>query len=287
MPLKSFLVPATATFALLGISACGTVVPQVEEFWESGSIKTLERKVKEKIYCELNDAVNRLNTDTSRFVFVGGKPRFPVPVSWGATMTLTFTIAENTAISPGLSYETPLSGLETFTFGIGGSLSAEATRTDKYTFFYLVEDLQHDTGECKFASEANPNGRLPSDVEGSSPLLQSELGIYKWLDEAVDIRSGVGVSANNHQQVLSYDIKFNVVSSGSLNPSWKLVRVSTTSNPLFSTKRDRTHNLTINFGPVEGKGKEPVRPSALLLNDNLSLQFRNAVSDGLRSAFPR
>lgn len=51
--------------------------------------------------------------------------------------------------------------------------------------------------------------------------------------------------------VYSYDIKFGIVSSGNVNPSWKLINLSTNASgaPLFSAGRTRTHDLTLTFGP--------------------------------------
>ncbi|UPJ53445.1 hypothetical protein IVB30_20275 [Bradyrhizobium sp. 200] len=51
--------------------------------------------------------------------------------------------------------------------------------------------------------------------------------------------------------VYSYDIKFAVVSNGNINPSWKLVNLSTNTSgaSLFAAGRTRTHDLTLTFGP--------------------------------------
>jgi len=51
--------------------------------------------------------------------------------------------------------------------------------------------------------------------------------------------------------VLSYDIKFVVVSSGNVTPSWKIVSLSANSgeSPFLAAGRSRTHDLTLTFGP--------------------------------------
>lgn len=50
---------------------------------------------------------------------------------------------------------------------------------------------------------------------------------------------------------ISIEIKFQIVSNGNVNPTWKLVRVSanTGSSPLFGVGRTRIHDLIITMGP--------------------------------------
>jgi hypothetical protein len=203
--------------------------------------------------------------DKKHFNFVGDKAIPPVPEDWGVAVTITLTVEESTALSPGVTFNTPMipgttffpnkvtvPGPQSYSFGLGGTLSADATRYDKFTFFYLVKDLEKETGECKLKDPDNPNdnGRSPEDLQGSSLLLESDLGIYKWLNNAASVRADIGVSNSSSpsQQVLTYDTKFDILSSGNVTPSWKLVRVTTSTANLFSTKRERTHELLLTFG---------------------------------------
>ena len=63
--------------------------------------------------------------------------------------------------------------------------------------------------------------------------------------------SGSGGGGNLGPFSVSNEIKFVIISSGTVNPTWKLVNLSanTGSSPLFSTGRTRTHDLIITIGP--------------------------------------
>lgn len=277
------LLPFSLVFLPLG--ACGTAVPQIEEplEYKTGE-KTLELKIKEKVFCELQTAVINLNHDKSRYIYADTTPIKPVPESWGVTMTLTLTILEDSSLNPGVALNNSLipgaaygaAMAQSFSLGLGGTFSSDATRVDKFTFYYPIKDLEVDTGEC-----ANIN-----NLHGTSFLLESQLGIERWLDNAADMRSDVGVSSSNKQQVLSYDVKFDVVSSGNATPTWKLVRVTTgTNGNFFSTKRERTHELLLTFGPTDPADKR--KPGLLASNDNLASQVGSSVTTGVTNALSK
>jgi hypothetical protein len=117
---------------------------------------------------------------------------------------------------------------QSFAIGFGGGLSADATRTDKFTFYYLVPDLMGDEPSC------HADKRDSADLYGTSLLRQSDLGIYKWLNNAMYLRSSVGISRPSEQEVMTYDVKFDIVSSGDFTPSWELVYVTTRPSIAFS-----------------------------------------------------
>jgi hypothetical protein len=74
---------------------------------------------------------------------------------------------------------------------------------------------------------------------------------------------------------VSTELKFVILSSGNVNPSWKLVQVSenTGSSPLFGVNRTRTHDLIISVGPDQSSAQSAALP----------LTIGNAVSNGVRS----
>jgi hypothetical protein len=311
------------------LTGCGTFVPQIGEIWddERHSAHTLELKVKTQIYCELQSAIRYLNV-----TYYNGKHPFsqtingkdteiiPVPEDWGVTLALYLTVEEQTALNPGVAFNTPMipgtilfpnkisvPGPQSYSFGLGGTLSADAFRQDKFTFFYLVKDLEGDTPSvCYVKGADHPPGlrdpkdlRDPEDLQGSSLLLESDLGIEKWLQNAMNVRLSVGPSrpaASLTQESFSYDVKFDIVSSGNITPTWKLVRVSTGNGslPFFNTKRERIHEMQLTFGPtapaptgkaVQGKPKGgAVQPGVLSSNDSLALQIGSAVATAVKSA---
>jgi hypothetical protein len=117
----------------------------------SGSAQDLETKIKEKIYCELQKAVSDVNQTNFYTYDNNGKrtPYKPLPEKWGVLMTTQLTVDENTTFSPGVSLTDPIAPVkvfgsptaQSFSMGIGGSVSADATRTDKSTDYYLISDL--------------------------------------------------------------------------------------------------------------------------------------------------
>jgi hypothetical protein len=63
------------------------------------------------------------------------------------------------------------------------------------------------------------------------------------------VSGGAGKSAK--YDVYSYDVKFVVVTSGGVNPVWKLVNINAGNGnlPLVNAGRTRTHELVLTFGP--------------------------------------
>ncbi len=150
------------------LAGCGTYVPQIGEIWDDNSgtrASDIERLIKQKIYCELQAAVNDVNTPdlpdpnheknwyqidkkTGRYVLVS-----PLPANWGVQMSLQLNVEEDTSLNPGISFSDPIKPVgvfgspvaQSFSFGFGGSLSAQATRTDKFSFYYLIPDFKGET----------------------------------------------------------------------------------------------------------------------------------------------
>ena len=118
----------------------------------------------------------------------------------------------------------------------------------------------------------------PNDTPSSSSpfLLESDLKIKEWLEDS--IRSQAYIPSNQVSsdestdqtkkkdasssksdkggstfipQQLQYEIKFIIVTSGNVTPTWKLVRISANigNTPLFGTGRTRTHDLLITISP--------------------------------------
>jgi hypothetical protein len=74
---------------------------------------------------------------------------------------------------------------------------------------------------------------------------------------------------------ISIEIKFVIVTSGNVTPTWKLVNVSanTGSAPFFNIGRTRTHDLIVTIGPNNQQTN----------NSHLASQIGNAVSSGNRA----
>jgi hypothetical protein len=58
-------------------------------------------------------------------------------------------------------------------------------------------------------------------------------------------------SGSSRPDGVGYEIKFVIISSGNVTPTWKLVKISgnTAASPLLNLSRTRTHDLIITIGP--------------------------------------
>ena len=193
-------------------------------------------------------------------------------------------------------------------FGLGGELSAASNRVDTYNSYYTMKDLgEKIPPEAYFACNHADDATYVGPPSNSSPfLIRSNLGVGDWLKQAWKmgdfIRSsraddkitGLAVKTpdGGTADVMSYHIKFVVVSSINTTPTWTLVRVSTSSSPLLDVGRTRTHELLITVAP--GAASPKVSPAGVVSrqlagpsqeagNIHNSQLFGAAVANALRS----
>jgi hypothetical protein len=199
-------------FVLITLSGCGTYVPDIAEPWDGpNGTKELEFNIKKAVFCEIRDGVRDVHIQES----VNGKPVEYLPGSWGAQVTLSLEVDESSAANPGVSFIDPerndilkfpvggpVTAAQSFTLGAGATISSQASRTDKFTMFYLVSDLRKpidpDNDICHPKS-------VPSNgpAKGSSFLLSSDLGIPKWLNDALEVDRRLPSSVMPKAPVLS------------------------------------------------------------------------------------
>jgi hypothetical protein len=123
---------------------------------------------------------------------------------------------------------------------------------------------------------------------GATPVLLQELkkeGYQPGEIKKIVTRSkpqGVGGSQQGSSggsgqvpDTISIEIKFIIVSSGNVTPTWKLLRVSgnTGSTPLFALGRTRSHDVIITIGP----------PDQATASTHLASQIGNAVGSANRT----
>jgi hypothetical protein len=246
------------------LSGCGTYVPEIAEVWESVDVKTnMEFRIKMNIFCEMVNALREVR----QTIRVGGKPS--IPDDYGVQMQINLTVDEVGALNPSVGYQEllpnvlrhivkgPLATMVTvpqsFNLNGTGTLSSDASRLDTVYSYYNVGKV---VSPVNVATCNNPQLH---NTEGSSPLLKSNLGIADYLKanvEGADVLAsstpasgGAGKSAK--YDVFSYDVKFIIVTSGGINPVWKLVNITagTGNLPLVTAGRTRTHELILTFGP--------------------------------------
>jgi hypothetical protein len=269
---------------VLSLGGCGTYVPQIQEVWEGVSPDApllsaggdLEYKIKEKIYCGIFEAARQNAT--------------LLPDDWAVQVTLDLQVDETSALNPGVALNRVLPNAittfgksqvttpQSFNLGLGGTLSSQGTREDKFGNYWNLDKLKNYKGGTTCPE---------TPKHGASLLLESELGISEWLHDhliAERLLPSSELSTKSDptfkQDILSYHVKFIVISSGSVTPTWKLVRLTTGNGnlPLASINRTRTHDLLITFGPAF----KPGAPN-IALNSHAAQEIGIEVSNGNRS----
>ena len=262
---------AATLLSALSLSGCGFVPPKLAEFWEAQDVSDgMVLNIKRNIFCETIAAIRHVNGQQTNF----GKP---IPDDYGVQLQLTLEVAESTTFSPTLTATRTLrSGAQSgesigrsLGLGIDATASSTATRTDTtYTYWQVgaISGPGKNLDYCK---------TWPIDRRGSSPLLTSELGIAKFLDDNVKpaillpSTKPAGTKKPEKVDVYSYDIKFAVVTSGGISPSFKLVSLSGGGSPVLDLNRTRTHELLLTFGPT---GPDGFQPSPIALEQHLNIE---------------
>jgi hypothetical protein len=281
---------ATVAVAVLLTGCGGLSVPEIGEVWDgSDGTRQVEFEIKKQIYCDLKAAAIQ-----AEGLQLSGKPA--LPQDWGVQISLLLQVDESTALNPGVTFTDPMANAivkfasgnvtaaQSFSLAVGGTLSSTATRIDKFNSFYPVGFLQIPETKKGICEPQNDpfvkRGIVPAR---SSPFLQSELGLTPWLQDALytdrlltSVNPG---AAQTPPDIISLEIKFVIISSGNLTPTWKLVRFTgnNASPSLFATGRTRTHDLIITIGP----SKDTRTESTFLAN-----QIGQAVNSGNRSLIP-
>ena len=282
-----------AFLLLCPLGGCGTQVPELREWPDTGSEsynQQMMQAIVASVRCELSNAVSdSINVDARNALLRRNKRAYgDFLYGWGAEVLLTLTIVEKSAVSPSAVGMPPSPASAMFSIAGGLSLSSQATRIEKLNFFYKVSDLYHPPGQTcdpntpdradsllvktdlkiatildtKIAAAALGNAGTPAPGEGMKPLRASEIA-YK-----------------GEKNVLSHEVAFDVVSSGNVTPSWKLVPATVNpSTPFLSASRDRTHDLIITFGPLDHtQGDHALIPIAE--QTHLSSQLSAGVVNG-------
>lgn len=300
----------------LAQTGCGLSIPQAPEIWDQAAdadaTQHMEMQIKRAIFCELRDAVHLARQkyyvqNYSAGKAVTTKEDQPVPDSWGAQLTLTFTVDEASKLNPGVSLISPIgaaSQMQTFAFGLGGTLSSTATRIDKYETFYTIAEIANVYSKNNVCDKP-PEGVLGPKSHSSPFVVLSDLGIREWLPGATAVSAflrssraaangegaALGSAGSFASDSMSYDIKFVVVTDGNATPVWKLVRVTTPASPaFFDTSRTRTHDLLVTIGPsattttktAKGVVTHTIGPSQSASNSHLAQEIGNSVAAALR-----
>jgi hypothetical protein len=272
---KHFL-PCMMSAALM-LAGCGSRVPDIQENpWESDPNRLVEAIV-ESIRCEIRQAVIYViaKDSANHKILEPGQHTAWLYNNWGAQIQITLITDEQSALSPSGSHSPNI-----FTLLGGANISSEATRTDILNYYYTVKDL-YGQGLCtpKFIGDIgnHPVGSL---------LIQSDLKLRDWLSavvlgagtEQIPVTLPAGVNNPSASNAISHDVKFQVITSGNITPTWKLALATINPTAPFATaSRTRTHELLITFGPNDPKSNS-LGPNSPAAGTFLSQQIGSAIS---------
>jgi hypothetical protein len=126
------------------------------------------------------------------------------------------------------------------------------------------------------------SGQANGDV-----FLQSDLKLREWFQIAARPQyTGIAnyQAVKGVTDVISHEVMFEIVSSGNVTPSWKLVQATVNaSSPMFNTTRDRTQDLIITMGPTQGdKGSQTLAGPGQ--NSQLASEIGVAVAQAIKAS---
>jgi hypothetical protein len=269
--LRDFLLPFCFTITTIGLSGCGVTTPEIQEFWgDQNQAGAMESAIAVEIECELSNALKNIHEKTSAKTVEGEELRqsYDFVFDWNAQANFIFYVDEQTTVNPTLSF---INSTQIFTLGLSGSNKTEAVRTDKAALVYKVRNLIKGP---KYPCNA------PRATAGTV-FLTSDLRIEEWLLQALNLSVAQRLSSGKplypkKVDAISHDIKFEIVSSGGISPSWKLVRFGAGSSPLFSGSRDRYQDLLLTLGPPDNAHPDQLGPGGQ--TSVLSSQISNAIN---------
>jgi hypothetical protein len=292
-------------FPLIG---CGLTVPATQPFsQDDAKVEGLkESSLTGFIKCELHFAVqqaldlakaDKKNTDIDPQNYPP-HPGVDWLTKWGANVSMKIIVDEKSTLAPGLSFNSPMENIistfskggnvtspQSFSFGIGASVSSDATRTENLSFYYPFSDLLAEgrikKEDCRNVSAATIEADLKID-----DFIRSK---YESATTGGLLLHKVGVPEDGSVSpflTFTYEIQFVVTTSGNATPTWKLVHLSANpTGPLLSLSRSRTDDVIITMGEAikdtGGKTTAQSIDAQIQLQANLIGQ---AVASALRNS---
>jgi hypothetical protein len=239
---------------------------------------------------------------------------------YAAQVILTLTVEEKSTISPGVTLNTVLpNAVSTFSSGnvttpqsssvaLGASGSVDGTRKGVVAWYIDFREFTKDPKKLAVARRARDklyaDARAAGTAKVASPcnnprgvLIEGDIGFREWLymalkpafveggvtgDFAEDLKNEAKISKKD---ALLNQVTFVVQYSGSVTPSWKLLRVSANpTGPFLNAQRTRTQDLVITLGQAPDDAKAAAATAAQ--NQALALAIGNAVATAIRSGPP-
>jgi hypothetical protein len=252
---------ALAMILPVTLGGCGLYVPQknlgVDDTIPVGKDPTptpeayLENKIVSHINCELASGLWK-----ARHI-----PNTEWLKDWGAQITLAITAQETSSLNPGVSFINPFENSirtfprggnvttpQSFTFGIGASGSANATRTETIAYTLSNKVL---LAEADTYSKSDPE--LPCDRYQDGTMVQSDLKIAEFIYDKASLAVPGELTTGNREWPLldtfQDQLTFVASFSGNATPVWKFATISANNvTPLANAGRISTNLVTITLG---------------------------------------
>ncbi|VIO64959.1 hypothetical protein CI1B_00530 [Bradyrhizobium ivorense] len=264
---------SAACIGVLFLSGCGTYVPDTQDFpGTTTDQQLLVATVIKSIHCEVGNAISDLYEQAKHYPSM--RPMTNALETWGMQLTLSLKTEEKGSLGPAVVWSPPSPATALFSLSGGLSASADAIRTDKIYFYYLIKDLKH----YRCETGIQPPGPV------SSPLIQKNLKFRDYLFNVMlpvgthEIQLPTNPGGALATNVLYYEVSFEIANSGNVTPAWTFTRVSV--NPagttLASALRDRTHDLQITMGPGNTTGLTGQASNAQASGD-IGLSVANSI----------
>jgi hypothetical protein len=233
------------------LSGCGLFVPEknplvpdtVDPVSKASSQGEFEFTVVQHVMCEIRTGL--------------WKAHYLPHSAWlkqlGAQVTLELVAGDQSALSPSASFLQTfgLKGAESFTFGIGGAGSANATRTETIQFTYPNKELWR---EALIDARAPENNNCESFQKGI--FIESNLKIDQFIYDKAVVASGIyGYGNGLPFSQLQFEINFVHSFSGNIAPTWKFTTTNVNSGSLLSATRTDTDTVTITLGALTADTK--------------------------------
>jgi len=220
-------------------------------------------------------------------------PYFNVPWlkshKWGTSATLTITVSEQSGLNPGVSFISPLVSMQSTSLGLGGTGSANATRTETIQFTLVNDDLF----EFAKLNVKQSGEQLSCERYQNGVMVESDLKIRQFIyDKAAIASLGNGTSGYRGWfpfNTFTENISFVASLGGNITPTWKLTRFSAnTSGTLLSATRTNTNQLTITVGPIGSyaSAKGPTQLSTGAQNQHNTQVQAGAISTAVTTQPP-
>lgn len=248
--MRKTLIALLSCALAFNLASCGTFVPPLTDFpdptaaTESASESRMIGQIVRAVRCQLGASITATILNDWRLAEDRlSKKRYSDAFdNWGAEANITITITDKTGLSPSTLLTPPTLSSPIFNFAAGIDASSEAYRSVKFNTFYTMRELF--------------NRPCPvDDRKFGSPLVATDLRITPLLEgRLLAIRTGEAspLDEPGRTNVLSHSVRFTVDTSAGANPSWKFIDVAVNpSGNLFTTSRNRIHELIITFGPLD------------------------------------